>query len=108
MSKHERQHNLSHVVDRKISKVKRVRVENINITHRIHTDKHVHHIPCSHENNLSILRTNILTLLRMLLPQILLYYPSTLTIDYESDQSIDQLVANLIQIPSFYRPYPSI
>ncbi len=65
-------------------------------------------IPCSHQNSLSSLRTNILTLLRMLLPQLSLYYPSTLMIDYESDHSIDRLVANLIQIPSFYRPYPSI
>jgi len=67
-----------------------------------------HHIPCSHQNSLSSLRTNTLTLLQMLLPQISLYYPSTLMIDYESDHSIDRLVANLIKIPSFYRPYPSI
>jgi hypothetical protein len=54
------------------------------------------------------LRTNVWTLLRMLLPQLSLYYPSTSMNDYESDHCIDRLVANLIQIPSFYGPYPPV
>src|SRR5437868_1179242 len=53
--------------------------------------------PCSHQNSLISLRTNVWILLRMLLPQLSLYYPSTLVIDYESDQAIDRLVTNLIQ-----------
>jgi hypothetical protein len=65
-------------------------------------------ILCTHQSSLISLRTNVWTLLRMLFPQISLYYPSTLMIDYETDHSIDRLVANLIQMPSFYRPYPTI
>ncbi len=65
-------------------------------------------IPCIHQNNLIALRTNVWTLLRMLLPQLSFYYPSVSMIDDESDHCIDRLVANLIQIPSYYGPYPSI
>ncbi|CAF0796434.1 unnamed protein product [Rotaria sp. Silwood1] len=154
MSKHERQHSISHVVNTTISEAKRARVINmdtnystdINKNEKIKvndeksnfstcflTDKILipdekkfvddsqnsrsnsncstddsNHMPCSHQNSLISLRTNVWTLLRMLLPQLSLYHPSTLLIDYESDHSIDRLVANLIQIPSFYKPYPSI
>lgn len=66
------------------------------------------HSLCSHQNSLISLRTNVWTLLRMLLPQLSFYDPSTLLINYEADHSIDRLVANLIQIPSFYKPYPSM
>jgi len=65
-------------------------------------------IPCSHQHSLISLRTNVWTLLRMLLPQLSLYYPTTLMIDYESDHSIDRLVTNLIQMPSFHRSYPAM
>jgi len=39
MSKHERQHSVSHVVDTRIGEVKRARVANMNITDASHTDK---------------------------------------------------------------------
>ncbi|UJR30959.1 hypothetical protein I4U23_018471 [Adineta vaga] len=64
--------------------------------------------PCTHQNHLIALRTNVWTLLRMLLPQLSFYYPSISMIDYESDSCIDRLVANLIQIPSFYNSYSSV
>ncbi|CAF4950728.1 unnamed protein product, partial [Rotaria socialis] len=67
----------------------------------------LNHSACSHKNSLLSLRTNVWTLLRMLLPQLSLYQPSTLAAGYESDPSIDRLVVNLIQIPTFYKPYPS-
>ena len=67
-----------------------------------------HRIPCSHQNSLISLRSNVCSLLRILIPQFSLYYPSPLMIDYETDHSIDRLVANLIQIPSLSRPYPTI
>jgi hypothetical protein len=38
MSKHERQHSISHVADVRVSEVKRARVENMNITYSNHTD----------------------------------------------------------------------
>ncbi|CAF2402367.1 unnamed protein product [Rotaria sp. Silwood2] len=153
MSKHERQHSISHVVNTTMSEAKRARIINMSTNYSANinnekikvndekssfstcflTDKILipdekkslddsqnsrsnsscstddsNHIPCSHQNSLISLRTNVWTLLRMLLPQLSLYHPSTLLIDYESDHSIDRLVANLIQIPSFYKPYPSI
>lgn len=64
--------------------------------------------PCLHQNNLLTLRTNIWTLLRMLFPQLSIYYPSISINDYESDQSIDRLVANLIQLPSLYNSHSSV
>ncbi|UJR15678.1 hypothetical protein I4U23_002612 [Adineta vaga] len=66
------------------------------------------HSPCSHQTSLISLRSNVWTLLRMLLPQLSLYYPSTILMDNDSDHSIDRLVIHLIQIPSFHRTYPSI
>jgi len=40
MSKHERQqHSISHVVDTRISQVKRARIENMNIIYSTHKDK---------------------------------------------------------------------
>ncbi|CAF1408155.1 unnamed protein product [Adineta ricciae] len=64
--------------------------------------------PCSHQTSLTTLRSNVWTLLRTLFPQLSLYYPPTLLIDNDADQSIDRLVTNLIQIPTFQRTYPSI
>ncbi|CAF1606764.1 unnamed protein product [Adineta ricciae] len=63
---------------------------------------------CIHQTHLIALRTNVWTLLRMLLPQLSFYYPSISMIDYESDSCIDRLVANLIQIPSIYNSYSSV
>ena len=65
-------------------------------------------IPCTHQNSLITLRSNVWTLLRMLLPQLSLYDSSISMIDDESDHFIDRLVANLIQIPSYYGSYPSV
>jgi hypothetical protein len=108
MSKHER---LSHVINKSISEVKRARIENTNNNYTDETfslEDKSNCIRCSHQDSLDSLRTNVLILLRKLFPQLSIYYPSTLTIDRESDSSIDRLVANLIQIQAFYRPYPSI
>jgi hypothetical protein len=65
-------------------------------------------LPCIHQNSLITLRTNVWTLLRMLLPQLSFYYPTISMIDYESDHCIDRLVANLIQIPSLYPSNSSV
>ncbi|CAF3631070.1 unnamed protein product [Rotaria socialis] len=65
-------------------------------------------LPCTHQNSLVALRSNVWTLLRMLLPQLSFYYPSISMIDDETDHCIDRLVANLIQIPSYYGSYPSV
>ena len=54
------------------------------------------------------LRTNTWTLLRMLFPQLSFYYPSISMNDYESDHSIDRLVANLIQIPTLYNSHSNV
>ena len=70
-----------------------------------HSTDENHCIPCSHHHHLTNLRMNISTLLRMLIPQLPLYYPSLSLIDGEFDHSIDRLVANLIQLPSYYGPY---
>ncbi|CAF4277792.1 unnamed protein product [Rotaria socialis] len=141
MSKHERQHCVSHVDTMKITEVKHPRVISVNtckdekvpsfstcfLTDKLlipdekkslddlqnsrsnsnYSTDELNHSSCSHKNSLLSLRTNVWTLLRMLLPQLSLYQPSTLAAGYESDPSIDRLVANLIQIPTFYKPYPS-
>ncbi|CAF1292382.1 unnamed protein product [Adineta steineri] len=150
MSKHERQHSISRMMDTDISETKRARISNISMdtdkdekmksnnekpsfSTCFLTDKILmpddkksldksensrsnsccstddsYRTPCSHQNSLVSLRTNVWTLLRMLLPQLSLYHPSTFLIDYESDHSIDRLVTNLIQIPSIHRSYPSM
>lgn len=104
MSKHERQHSLSHVVHMNLSEAKRARVETTKDTSTNYSTDKLNCIRCSHQDNLNSLRTNILILLQKLFPQLTIYYPSTLT----NDSSIDRLVANLIEIQAFYRPYPSI
>jgi hypothetical protein len=50
MSKHERQHSTSHVVDTRISEVKRARVENAPFTYSNQTDKNgTNELPISDE-----------------------------------------------------------
>jgi hypothetical protein len=77
-------------------------------SNRTYSTDESHCSSCSHQHHLMTLRNNVWTLLRMLLPQLSLYYPSLSLTDYESDHCIDRLVANLIQLPSFYGPYSSL
>ncbi|CAF3217660.1 unnamed protein product, partial [Rotaria sp. Silwood2] len=73
-----------------------------------HSTEELNCIPCTHQHSLIALRSNVWTLLRMLLPQLSFYYPSMSIIDDETDHCIDRLVANLIQIPSYYGSFPSV
>ena len=73
-----------------------------------HSTEEFHCIPCTHQTHLLSLRSNVWTLLRMLLPQLSVYYPSISMMDYDSDHCIDRLVANLIQIPTIYSSHSSV